>query len=191
MDRPRVRDKIIEAGLDIIHAQGFNDCSVQDITEAAGVPKGSFYNYFESKEVFAVEVLSAYKGFSDLNLLQDRTQPPLERLRAHFAGSARPFQSIGFRRGCLMGSLGAELSDSSELVRKALTQRFECWHQAIAALLREGQSTGDVNPTIDPDQTARFLVSSWGGALLHMKISKSGQPIEDFLEFAFIPLLPR
>lgn len=190
MAQTNVREKIIEAGLDVIHAQGFNDCSVQDITEAAGVPKGSFYNYFESKEAFAIEVLSAYKGSGDLDLLQDGTKAPLERLRAYFKESAQPFRLTGFRRGCLMGNLGAELSDSSEPLRSALTQRFKGWHQAIAALLREGQEAGDLNAAIDPDQTARFLVSSWEGTLLQMKISKSDQPIEDFLELAFVPLLP-
>lgn len=191
MARPSVREKIIEAGLDLIHTHGFNDCSVQDITDAAGVPKGSFYNYFESKESLTVEVLSAYKGLGDLTLVQDRTRTPLERLRRHFKASARMFKLAGFRRGCLLGNLGAELSDSSELVREALDRRFAGWHDEIAALLREGQSASTVNRAIDPDQMARFLVSSWQGALLQMKISKSGQPIEDFLELAFVALLPR
>jgi TetR/AcrR family transcriptional repressor of nem operon len=191
MTQTNVRDKIIEAGLEVIHAQGFNDCSVQDITDAAGVPKGSFYNYFKSKEALAVEVLSVYRGSGDLDCLQDRSKSPVERLRAHFRASARPFLATGFRRGCLMGSLGAEMSDSSEPVRKALTQRFKVWHQAIATLLRDGQSTGDVDGAIDPEQAARFLVSSWEGALLQMKISKSAQPIDDFLELALVPLFRR
>lgn len=55
-------------------------------------------------------------------------------------------------------------------------------------MLREGQSIGDVNPNLDADQMARFLVSSWQGALTQMKVSKSGQPLEDFLELAFVPL---
>ena len=191
MAQPSVRDKLIESGLNVIYAQGFHDCSVQDITDAAGVPKGSFYNYFDSKEALAVEVLAAFKGTSDLGLLQDASKRPLDRLRSYFRASARAFKSAGFRRGCLMGNLGAELSDSSEPVRRALVQRFEGWQRSMAAVLREGQSVGEVSPAIDPDQAARFLVSSWEGAVLQMKVARSIQPIEDFLELAFVSLVPR
>jgi TetR/AcrR family transcriptional repressor of nem operon len=190
MAQSNVRDKLVEAGLEVIHSQGFNDCSVQDITEAAGVPKGSFYNYFESKEALAVEVLGAYRGHCDLERLQDRTVPPLDRLRDYFLGSVRMFKDAGFRRGCLMGNLGAELSDSSELVRGALAQRFDQWHQALAAVVREGQVLGDINDVVDSDQMARYLVSSWEGALLQMKITRSSQPLDDFFEYAFVPLQP-
>ena len=191
MAQSSVRGKIIEAGLEVMYAQGFNGCSVQDITEAAGVPKGSFYNHFKSKEALAVEVLGAYRGFGDLDLLLDRTRTPIERLRSYFENASQPFKSTGFNRGCLMGNLGAELADSSESVRKALALRFDNWHHAIAELLREGQSTGDVNMAVDADRLARFLVSAWEGALIQMKLAKSSQPIDDFLELAFVLLQPR
>ena len=191
MAKPNTRDKIVEAGLEVIHTQGFNGCSVQDITEAAGVPKGSFYNYFKSKEDLAVEVLNAYRAGADLNLLLDQTKPPLDRLRIYFTLCADWFKSAGFKRGCLLGNLSSELSDSSEPIRFALAERFSNWSQAIAELLREGQSTGDVNGALDPNQTARFLINSWEGALIQMRVTKSAQPIEDFLDLAFFLLRPR
>jgi TetR/AcrR family transcriptional regulator, transcriptional repressor for nem operon len=183
-----VRDKLVEAGLEVMHTQGFNGCSVQDITDAAGVPKGSFYNYFKSKEALAVAILGVYRGFADVELLADRSKEPLERMQIYFRTAARSFKAIGFQRGCLMGNLGSELSDSSELVRKALVQALIGWHQTLADVLREGQAIGDVNPAIDPDQAARFLVSAWEGTLLQMKMTKSSQPLDDFLDVAFVPL---
>lgn len=190
MNRPSVRDKIIEAGLELVYAHGFNGCSVQDITEAAGVPKGSFYNYFKSKEALAVEILGAYVQLKrdDFATLAEETKSPLERVHAYFKLLSRQFKSTGYQRGCLMGNLGSELSDSSEPIREALAKRFAHWHRTIADLLREAQSTGEVNQDLDADQLARFLVSSWQGALTQMKVSKSKQPLEDFLELAFAPL---
>ncbi len=60
MPRPNVREKIVDAGLRVLIEKGFNGCGVQDITAAAGVPKGSFYNHFESKEALGAEVVERY-----------------------------------------------------------------------------------------------------------------------------------
>ncbi|MDB4986681.1 MAG: Transcriptional regulator, TetR family [Myxococcaceae bacterium] len=188
MARTTAREKILEAGLEVMHSQGFNGCSVQDITKYAGVPKGSFYAYFPSKEALAVEVLVAYKGFGDPDVLLEGSEPALERLRAYFEQAARQFKASGFQRGCLLGNFGSELSDASELVRKALAQRFQNWHRVIADVLREGQERGNVSKLLNADQVARFLVGAWEGALMQMKVSRSEQPIEDFLKLALAPL---
>lgn len=60
MPKPNVREQLMEAGLRTLHSQGFNGCAVQDITQAAGVPKGSFYNHFESKEALALAALEMF-----------------------------------------------------------------------------------------------------------------------------------
>lgn len=189
--KPSARDKILDAGLKVFHAQGFNGCSVQDIVETAGVPKGSFYNYFDSKEALAVEVLTVYEGSGDRSLIVDRDKAPLDRLRDYFVGAARVFQDGGFKQGCLMGNLASELSDSSDRVREALARRFALWHQTVADILREAQARGDMNEAIDADRMARFLINSWEGALIQMKVSKSSLPIDDFLSMAFVSLHAR
>ena len=87
MPKPNVREQLLEAGLRTLHTQGFNGCAVQDITQAAGVPKGSFYNHFASKEAFGAEVVDVYfdSGLSELRaLLTNEKVPPLERLRSYF-----------------------------------------------------------------------------------------------------------
>ena len=58
--KPNVREQLLDKGLQVLHERGFNATSVQDITEAAGVPKGSFYNHFESKEDLGAEVVLRY-----------------------------------------------------------------------------------------------------------------------------------
>ena len=86
LPKPNVRDKLLAAGLETMHCRGFNGCSVQDITQAAGVPKGSFYNHFESKEALGAELLDLYwqKATPALRILSDEALPPLERLKRYF-----------------------------------------------------------------------------------------------------------
>src|ERR1700685_4082074 len=85
MPRPNVREKIIDAGLKVLIEKGFNGVGVQDITDAAGVPKGSFYNHFESKEALGAEIVERYGADKRRReLLTDKSIPPLERLRRHY-----------------------------------------------------------------------------------------------------------
>jgi TetR/AcrR family transcriptional repressor of nem operon len=84
--RPNTRNAILEAAMRLFIERGFNACSVQDVTDAAGVPKGSFYNHFKSKQALAVEILNEYgKGTTDRSILTDPEIPGLTRLQKHFA----------------------------------------------------------------------------------------------------------
>ena len=98
MARPSAKEQLIAAGLAILHERGFNGSGVQDITDAAGVPKGSFYNHFESKEAFAAEVLEHYwrQGSCSLAMLSDERVPPLDRLRGYFDKMAAHLVEKGF-----------------------------------------------------------------------------------------------
>ena len=68
MPRPNVREQLLSVGLQTLHRREFNATSVRDITDAAGAPKGSFYNHFESKEALAAEVVGRYEGQSQERL---------------------------------------------------------------------------------------------------------------------------
>ena len=98
--------------------RGFSACSVQDITDAAGVPKGSFYNHFKSKEALAAEIVTEYaKGATDRSVLTDRRVPALTRLKRHFAVLNEYFSRCN--DGCLVGKFMAEVSDETPQIRRA------------------------------------------------------------------------
>src|ERR1700755_2807646 len=104
MARPSLRKKLASSAVETLHASGFNGCSVQDITEAAGVPKGSFYNHFESKETLAAAALQQYWTASQhdcLRLLHDTARSPRERLLAYFSQVMSDIALQQFRCGCL------------------------------------------------------------------------------------------
>lgn len=185
-----VRDKIVQAALDRFHALGFSACGVQEIVDKAGVPKGSFYNYFKSKELLAVEVLDVYAKGSRRELLADTSVAPVERLRAHFEFLASRYAGFGYSKGCLIGNIAAEASDHMPLVRKALAQGLANWTKLVATAIREGQRDGSIKASLDADQIARFLINSWEGAVIRMKITKSRRPLDDFFSVTF-PLFTR
>lgn len=189
MPKPSARGKIVEAGLRVLHAQGFNGCSVQDITEAAAVPKGSFFNHFKSKELLAIEVLGPYGQSSRVDMLFDAARPPLERLRAHFEYLLGLYEAFDFERGCLLGNLASEMAASHPQMREALRGIFEQWSGAVAATLREAQAKGDIDPRLDADQLGQFLVNAWEGVVVRLKLVRNRQPAQQFFDFTFLHLL--
>ena len=103
-----LREQLIEHAEDVFRRQGFSAASVQDLTVAAGVPKGSFYNHFASKQDLAREILLRYVGATDTSMLADKELPPRERIRRHFAGQIDRTMRTGLEFGCLLGTLSAE-----------------------------------------------------------------------------------
>src|ERR1700684_4466489 len=125
MPRHNVREQIVDAGLQTLLEKGFNACGVRDITDAAGVPTGSFYNHFASKEALGAEIVERYaRDDSRRKDLRDKALPPLERLRRHFTGLNRMYADLGYARGCLLGNFSAELADQSPLIRERLAGLF-------------------------------------------------------------------
>src|SRR5580698_3573199 len=88
---PETRSRLLEKGGELVSARGFNATGLQEITDTAGVPKGSFYNYFDSKEAFAVAILSEYWDLVvELYgpILRESDTPPLSRIARYFHGLA-------------------------------------------------------------------------------------------------------
>lgn len=191
MPKPSVRGKLLETALERFQAQGFNGCGVQDITDAAGVPKGSFYNHFKSKEALALEVLERYGQGNRFDLLNDDTQAPLDRLRAHFDFLADRLEGWAFTRGCLLGNFASETADSSLVLRDAMAGALDRWSAAVTQVLREAQARGDVDAGQDPERLARFLVQAWEGAITSAKVRKTRGPLDDFFAISFGTLLAK
>src|ERR1700744_269540 len=120
---PETRSRLLEKGADLVSSHGFNATGVQEITAAAGVPKGSFYNYFDSKEAFAVEILTEYwDSVVDLYepILRETNPSPLSRIVRYFRGLAEFHERQHFAVGCLIGNMALEVTSSSEEVRAKL-----------------------------------------------------------------------
>ena len=183
MPRENVRDKLLAAGLATIHRFGFNGSSVEDITRAAGVPKGSFYNHFQSKEALAAEIVGLYwQGATDASLqtLGDRTLPPVERLKRYFSVLAEGLAGCDYKQGCLIGNLSTELANQSDVVRERLGSLLGRWTETLADCLHEAQDAGQISSDLDTTALAAFLVNAWEGTVLRSKVDRDGQAAAQF-----------
>ena len=190
MVRPNVRKKIVDAGLKVLIEKGFNGCGVQDITDAAGVPKGSFYNHFVSKEALGAEVVERYgRNNPRRAALADTSLPALQRLRAHFDRLNEAYTSAHFGRGCLLGNFSAELADQSQLIRERLADLYLSWSTDIAAVIAEAQSDGSIATKTPAADVAAFLLDAYEGALLRARVEKSGRAFDRFMKVTFTQIL--
>ncbi|OBK41679.1 TetR family transcriptional regulator [Mycobacterium sp. 1245111.1] len=185
---PEVRKRLLAAGLDLIHAQGFAASGVKEITDAAGVPKGSFYAYFPSKEALAAAILRAYWADIETRLVPilEGDGSPQQRITAFFHALADDHEAGDFLLGCLIGNLSLELSSTSEPVRAELINIVERWGNALAECLRSGRRRRGV----DAEDVASRLIEAWEGAALRGKMIRSRSPYDRF-EADTIPALLR
>jgi TetR/AcrR family transcriptional repressor of nem operon len=188
---PEVRRRLLAAGLELVHARGFAASGVKDITDAAGVPKGSFYAYFPSKEAFAAAILEHYWADIENRLLPilDADGSAQDRITRFFHGLADEHEAGDFLLGCLVGNLSLELGGSSEPVRSELVRILGRWDAALTECVRSGQrGSGDVRRDLDAGELASRLIEAWEGAALRGKVTRSRNPYDRF-EALTVPAL--
>lgn len=190
MPKPNTRDQIFEAALKLLLERGFNACSVQDITTEAGVPKGSFYNHFESKEALGAEIVGHYASRSKLReILVDDSMPALDRLRGYFTSLNDKIKDRGFQHGCMIGNMSAEMSDQSELIREQLAKIYENWLGKLEYAITAGQKDGTIPTQLSAHVLAGFLLNAWEGTILRVRVDRNQNAFDQFMELAFNKIL--
>lgn len=169
---------------------GFNATSVQDITSAAGVPKGSFYNHFKSKEALAAEILTAYgEGTTDRGILTSPDVPALTRLKKHFAALNEYFSRCS--EGCLVGKFMAEASEDTPLIREGLLEVLNVWGKQLSFAIADGQKEETIRKDLKADDLAAFLIDAYEGAILRSRVEKSPAALKSFTKVVFSSIVTR
>ena len=192
MTRRDTRAEIIAAGMELFATQGYNATGLDAILKRAGVPKGSFYHYFGSKEEFGLAVIEEFAGRFCVRLdrfLSDQTVAPLDRLRSFLDRGVAQLAQHQCTVGCLIGDLGQELAACNERLRGRLDVILFSWRERFAACIREAQQAGELPVSYDPHVIAGFILSGWEGAVLSAKVMKSPQPVRDYIDTLFATVL--
>lgn len=187
------RDRLLDAGLTLLLERGYNAVGIQSLLELTGVPKGSFYHHFESKEDFALQVVDRYMGEVHAGLdacLHDASCPPLERVRRFFEGTRDKYGRDGYL-GCMLGGLGQELSGVNDVFRRRIDGCLSAIAGRIATCIEEARDRGELPAASDPRQMADLLVDCWEGAALRSRLLRDPGPLEAMLGFYFRSLAAR
>lgn len=192
MARPSLREKIVDSGVRTVHERGFAGAGVREITAEAGVPQGCFTNHFRSKEAFGIAVLDRYHERTQAIMdetLRDQRRPAVARLRAYFDEITEWLDAAGWRYGCLVGNLSLEMPEHSEVLREHLVQVCRSLTASFAEAICAGQTSGEIRSDLDADDAAAFLLASWEGAMMRMKVDRSPLPLNQFKRVIFATLL--
>ncbi|WP_413530976.1 TetR/AcrR family transcriptional regulator [Rahnella inusitata] len=179
-----IRDHILATGQRIMAAKGFSAVGLNEILKDAGVPKGSFYHYFGSKEAFGADILARY--FEDYLAELDSTLrlPGLnmaQRLMKYWQ-VWRESQSFSDCQGkCLAVKLGAEVADLSDSMRLTLKSGTSGIIARLADALEKGIAEGSLTIDDEPARVAESLYQLWVGASVMVKIVRTTEPFDSAL----------
>jgi TetR/AcrR family transcriptional regulator, transcriptional repressor for nem operon len=187
------RENILKVGMELIHGLGYNGVSVGDITTKVGIPKGSFYNHFHSKQEFLGHVIDMYASESQALVVKNLMAvgvPPLEKLRNYFAEATQYYGADPTRlNGCLIGNICQELASVDAGIRKKLEKNFRGSDELLAEVLKEGVRKGALPREMDIPPMVQFITNGWQGALLRMKSAGNRRPLEMFQAVLFGSIL--
>lgn len=176
---------LLDTGREILAERGFSSVGLSTILQQAGVPKGSFYHYFKSKESFGEAVLKDYfVGYME-NLetrFNDDSQPALDRLMGYWQHWQQQYCGPAGLKDCLVVKLSAEVADLSEAMRLTLRDGTDRIIDSIVLCVEAAIAEGSL-----PDQSARQLATSlyqlWLGASLLTKLHRDDQHMMHAMAF--------
>lgn len=182
MKKPQhdMRQHIIDVARSLMTHKGYTAVGLTELLGAAGVPKGSFYHYFRSKEEFGQALLEEYfqEYIGRVDSLMAAEGSGAERLLGYLRYWAQTQAFDHADQKCLVVKLGAEVCDLSEDMRAVLDKGTAMIIQRILAGVQRGQADGSIAPDVDAPLLAESLYQLWLGASLLVKVRHSAEPFE-------------
>ena len=200
MNRPRrseqTREALIEAGIEHLSIHGYHGTGIKQILDEVSVPKGSFYNFFASKEAFVAELIGHYSkdllGQLDVFMTgPGKGLTAVEQLRAIYLYSLERYASNGFKKSCLVGSMASEIASESEMCRIELEDSMKKWLSFFSGVFEEGQKQGLIRDDMAASEIAALYWAAWEGSLIKMKMSANTQPVKRIMELMIETLLKK
>ena len=197
MARPKknihTREKLLAEGMSLLSEHGYHGTGLKIIIDTVNVSKGSFYNYFKSKEVFVAEIIKQYNlEISDWidTYLNETNDDPVTIIR-----NVHNLRIIELEkeemRGCLVGNLAAEIGTTSELCRAEMQQVAKAWNSRLETLITDAQQQGLFRTDLEASALTDIFWSAWQGGMLKMKIDGNTDHLKEvitlMLDYFFRP----
>lgn len=185
MNQKYNKQDILLNGLYLMRRQGYHHTGVSDILKQSGIPKGSFYNFFRSKEDFTLQLMDLYgrsvDGIMDQALDSDEPSP-LRRLLTFYSLLVQAYQEEQARNGCLIMNLTTEAAGYNDRIAGKAATIFEVWLLRLAETISEAQNAGEVRSDYPAGELAEFVHQSFYGSLVRSKMLRSTSAQQHMLQ---------
>ncbi|MEL7122654.1 MAG: TetR/AcrR family transcriptional regulator [Bacteroidota bacterium] len=175
--------QLVHKGFEILWNKGFNGTSVNDIVKAAGIPKGSFYFYFDSKEDFVIKAIHQYfkeQYYPSIMILQDQSLSAKDRLMKFYEERVEMAKNDQFcKQGCMFSNISSEISGQNDKVREEITKIYNYAIKYVIDTAKEAQKDGDLDASLNIPDMITFFEDAFRGALITMKEKQSTYPVDN------------
>jgi TetR/AcrR family transcriptional repressor of nem operon len=174
----RSRQKIVETAAVLFNQKGFTGCSMGDIVAASGLEKGTLYGHFSTKEELALLAFDyAWKDTSDKRIRNLHTvSNAVDKLKLHIDNYVN---TPSFPGGCPLLNFAVDADDGNLALRTRVRKALKGWEDLLEKIVEDGQSSGEINPEIDPHSVANLVISMLEGATAIARINKRFAALND------------
>jgi TetR/AcrR family transcriptional repressor of nem operon len=181
------KQRLMDAVLELIWTGSYGSTTIDQICEKAGVKKGSFYYFFDSKAELAAEAFEARwpSTRAELDTMFSPTVPPLERLRK-YCDYAYRFQGeikakYGHVLGCPLCSLGSEICTQEDALQKKIRKIMDHKRKYLESAIRDAHAAGLIHAP-DPEAKARMIMAYYEGLLAQARIQNDVEVLREMAD---------
>ncbi len=162
---------------------GYHAVGVREIVKACGMPKGSFYNFFESKDQFTSMAIDKYHEAAMDQIKSDLSGSgnSFNKIKKHFKNLADYYKQKQCTQGCLFINLSSEIGATNQTLGEKIESKYQKWMELLAEEIAKGQKKGEIITSVGAEDLANNLYNSFNGAVTRMKIYKGTKPMDDFI----------
>lgn len=182
------KENILKVGYNVIRKNGYHNVGINQILKEAGIPKGSFYNFFESKEDFAKQVIENY-GTNNANFLReyfrDSNESPISSLKSFYSMMIGINETDEFQSGCVINKMNLEVGRNNSSFAELLDKHFTNWIQIIAEVVQKGQDQGEITKKQNAIEIAEYLHAGMYGGFSRSNVLQSRDYLDRWLNLTF------
>ncbi len=182
------KEDILNVGYDVFRRNGYHNVGINQILKESGIPKGSFYNFFESKEDFAQQVIEQY-GENNRCWMKDYfeecTLSALECLKSFYALMINLNEKDDYSGGCLVNNMSVEVGRQNDVIASEANQHFIGWLNVLASVVSKGQENNEITSEFSALEIAEYLHAGFYGVLSRTKVTRNRVYMDTWFEMTF------
>ena len=170
------KEDILNVGFDVFRRNGYHNVGINQILKEAGIPKGSFYNFFETKEDFAQQVIKQYgesNGCWMKDYFDDCSLSPIECLKSFYAMMIDLNEKDDYSGCCLVNNMSVEVGRQNNAIASEANTHFVGWLNILASVVAKGQDLKEITNEFTPLQLAEYLHAGFYGVLSRTKVTRN------------------